>query len=48
MSKIPKNLSDKDMLKNFVEEPTLESMFMEAGEKMEKTGVKMFYAETGS
>ena len=40
MSKIPKNLSDKDMLKNFVEEPTLESMFMEAGEKMEKKAAK--------
>lgn len=40
MSKIPKNLSDKDMLKNFVEEPTLESMFMEAGEKMEKKVAK--------
>lgn len=28
MAKIPKNLSDKDMLKNFVEEPTLEEMFL--------------------
>ena len=25
MSKIPKNLSDKDMLKNFTEEPTIDA-----------------------
>ena len=40
MSKIPKNLFDKDMLKNFTEEPTLESMFMEAGAKLDKKAAK--------
>ena len=34
MSKIPKNLTDKDMLKNWVEEETVEDKFLRA-EKIE-------------
>ena len=30
MGKIPKNLSDKDMLKNYQEEPTIEETFQQA------------------
>ena len=33
MSKIPKNLSDKDMFKNYVEEATLEDQFAAAEKK---------------
>ena len=36
MSKIPKNLSDKDMFKDYKEEQTLESFFLEAEDKAEK------------
>lgn len=37
MKKIPKNLSDKDMLKNFHEEKTLEDIFLEGSEKKVST-----------
>ena len=33
MSKIPKNLSDKDMLKNWVEETSVEDTFLAAEQK---------------
>jgi len=36
MAKIPKNLSDKDMLKGFKEEKTLEDLFIEADAKEQK------------
>ncbi len=36
MSKIPKNLTDKDMLKNWVEEATVEDKFLEAEKVMDK------------
>ncbi|MDY6269646.1 MAG: hypothetical protein SPL39_11965 [Selenomonadaceae bacterium] len=36
MSKIPKNLTDKDMLKNWVEEATVEDKFLEAEKAMDK------------
>ena len=36
MSKIPKNLSDKDMFKNYVEEATLEDQFAAAEKAAEK------------
>lgn len=36
MAKIPKNLSDKDMFKDYKEEKTLETMFLEAEEKSAK------------
>ena len=36
MSKIPKNLSDKEMFKNYKEEKTLENIFLEAEDKIEK------------
>lgn len=40
MAKIPKNLSDKDMLKNFVEEPTLEDVFLAREKVTEKKSVQ--------
>lgn len=40
MAKIPKNLSDKDMLKNFVEEPTLEDMFLAKEKAAEKNRIR--------
>lgn len=39
MAKIPKNLSDKDMLKGFVEEPTLEDVFLAKEKAAEKKSV---------
>ena len=39
MAKIPKNLSDKDMLKNWVEESSVEDQFM-AAEKKAKQAAK--------
>ena len=36
MAKIPKNLSDKDMLQDFQEEHSLESIFLEAEAKDDK------------
>ena len=39
MAKIPKNLSDKDMLKNWVEESSVEDQFM-AAEKKAKPAAK--------
>lgn len=36
MSKIPKNLTDKDMVKNYVEEQTIEDQLLKAAKKAEK------------
>jgi len=36
MSKIPKNLSDKDMVKNYVEEQTIEDKLLAAEKEAEK------------
>lgn len=39
MSKIPKGLSDKDMLQGYVEQVTMESQFMAAEEAEDKSAV---------
>ena len=36
MPKIPKNLTDKDMVKNYVEEQTIEDQLLKAAKKAEK------------
>lgn len=36
MPKIPKNLTDKDMVKNYVEEQTIEEQLLSAAKKAEK------------
>ena len=36
MPKIPKNLTDKDMVKNYVEEQTIEDQLLNAAKKAEK------------
>ncbi len=36
MPKIPKNLTDKDMVKNYVEEQTIEDQLLSAAKKAEK------------
>ncbi|MBR1397106.1 MAG: hypothetical protein IJ563_06200 [Selenomonadaceae bacterium] len=36
MPKIPKNLTDKDMVKNYVEEQTVEDQLMKAAKEAEK------------
>ena len=40
MAKIPKNLSDKDMLKNWVEESSVEDQFMAAEKKAKQAGTR--------
>ena len=40
MSKIPKNLSDKDMFKDYVEDTSIEDRFRAAEKKAEKESVE--------